>query len=316
MECSELLQGALKIQNGYPARLTENQRNWYHAISKEFADRADCTAGASVRFVTAQKSFSLSYEIVSYCRSTNVIDVLENGVHTASVRMPDMQSNETVKICRETEGAAVIELVLPNTCGMRIKNLGVEDAVVAPPKPNKLLCLGDSILQGIHSYHPTSSLSNILALELDAQLLNQSVGGVGFRAELLEPLDFDPDWIFVAMGANDVLVTESDEAEPRIREWFAKLRKLFPNKPIAAIVAPIWNTRFPNVPGYREKAERIRGFIRQECEKWGIQPIEGDPMVPHVRSCFNEDGLHPNDLGFQCYARGVLRQLNWRLGGE
>lgn len=310
MECSELLQGALKIQNGYPARLTENQRNWYHAISKEFADRADCTAGASIRFVTAQKSFSLSYEIVSYCRSTNVIDVLENGVHTASVRMPDMQSNETVRICRETEGAAVIELVLPNTCGMRIKNLGVEDAVVAPPKPNKLLCLGDSILQGIHSYHPTSSLANSLALELDAQLLNQSVGGAGFHEELLETLAFEPDWIFVAMGINDVRAPENDPVYCRIQKWFAKLRRLYPNQKIAA-VTPVWNTRFTGEAGYAQKAEAIRMWIRAECQKRDIQVIEGNALVPHVSRCFNEDGLHPNDLGFQYYTRGVLRQLNW-----
>lgn len=312
MECSELLRGALEVRNGYPARLTDTQQAFYHAISREFADRADCTAGASIRFVTAQKDFTLSYEVISYCRSTNVVDVLENGVHTASVRLPDMQSNETVWIHRETEGQAVVELVLPNTCGMRIKALGAEDAVPAPERPHKLLCLGDSILQGIHSYHPTSSLANLLALELDAQLLNQSVGGAQFRPELLEPLDFDPDWIFVAMGANDVRSPESDAAAPRIREWFAKLRQICPDKPVAAVVAPIWNTRFPNEPGYREKAEKIRACIRQECDKWNILPIEGDPLVPHVRSCFNEDGLHPNDLGFQCYARGVLRQLNWK----
>ena len=77
MELSTLIQGALAVKDGYPARLTKNQRNWYHAISKEFADRADCTAGASLAFMTDVQRFSLSYEVISYCRSTNVIDVLE-----------------------------------------------------------------------------------------------------------------------------------------------------------------------------------------------------------------------------------------------
>lgn len=310
MMLTKLIRGALEVKDGYPARLTENQKAWYHAISKEFADRSDCTAGASVAFVTEKKQFLLSYEVISYCRSTNVIDVLENGVHTASVRLPDMQSKETVWIHRATEGKALVELVLPNTCGMRICTLGAEDAVPAPMKPHKLLCLGDSILQGIHSYHPTSSLANILALELDAQLLNQSVGGAGFRPELLEPMGFEPDWIFVAMGINDVRAAEDDPVEPRIREWFARLRQLYPRQKIAA-VTPIWNTRFSREPGYPEKAEHIRQCIRRECEKWDIRVIEGDPLVPHVRSFYNEDGLHPNDLGFQSYARGVLRQLNW-----
>lgn len=308
---NKLIQGALRVSDGYPARLTENQRAWYHAISKEFADRADCTAGASLAFYTEQKDFSLSYEVISYCRSTNVIDVLENGVHTASVRLPDMQSKETVWIHRTTEGKALVELILPNTCGMRICALGAVDAAPAPAKPYKLLCLGDSILQGIHSYHPTSSLANILALELDAQLLNQSVGGAGFRPELLEPMGFVPDWVFVAMGINDVRSPEEDPVEPRIRDWFARLRQLYPRQKIAA-VTPIWNTRFPNEPGYAEKAEHIRRCIRKECSQWDIQVIEGDALVPHVCSCFNEDGLHPNDLGFQCYARGVLRRLNWK----
>lgn len=310
MDCSELLQGALEVRNGCPCRLTESQRAWYHAISKEFADRADCTAGASLRFITEKKTFALSYEVISYCRSTNVIDVLENGVHTGSVRLPDMQSNETVIIRRETEGPALVELVLPNTCGMRIKSLSAEDAVPAPARPHTLFCIGDSILQGIHSYHPTSSLANLLALELDAQLLNQSVGGAGFRPELLEPLPFTPDYIFVAMGINDVRAPEDDPVEPRLRAWFEKLRTLYPHQKIAA-VTPIWNTRFPNEPGYPKKAEAIRNLIREACGKWDIQVLEGDPMVPHCRNFYNEDGLHPNDLGFQCYARGVLRQLDW-----
>ena len=311
MNCSELLQGALEVHNGYPARLTEAQSGWYHGISKEFADRADCTAGASLRFMTREKVFSVSYEVISYCRSTNVIDVLEDGVHTCSVRLPDMQSNETVMIRRETEGLAVVELVLPNTCGMRIKELTAKDAVPAPARPHKLLCIGDSILQGIHSYHPTSSLANLLALELDAQLLNQSVGGAGFRPELLEPLSFEPDWIFVAMGINDVRAPEDDPVLPRLQAWFEKLRTIYPKQKIAA-VTPIWNTRFPSEQGYAEKAEAIREWIRESCEKWDIQVLEGNAMVPHCRNFFNEDGLHPNDLGFQCYARGVQRQLNWK----
>lgn len=311
MDCSELLKGALEINNGYPSRLTKTQRAWYHGLSKEFADRADCTAGASLRFITEEKSFSLSYDVVSYCRSTNVIDVLEDGVHTGSVRLPDMQSHETVNICRETTGRCEVELVLPNTCGMRIRNLNVQDAVPAPSKSHKLLCIGDSILQGIQSYHPTSSLANLLALELDAQLLNQSVGGAGFYPALLEPLPFDPDWIFVAMGINDVRAPEDDPVLPRIREWFEKLRGIYPQQKITA-VTPIWNTRFTGEPGYAEKAEAIRLWIRENGEKWGIQVLDGNAMVPHSRSFFNEDGLHPNDLGFQCYARGVLRQLNWK----
>ena len=52
MELSTLIQGALAVKDGYPARLTQTQRDWYHAISKEFADRADCTAGASFLFLT------------------------------------------------------------------------------------------------------------------------------------------------------------------------------------------------------------------------------------------------------------------------
>ena len=309
---NELIRGALEIWDGYPERLTEGQKARYHAISREFADRADCTAGASLAFFTEQKDFSLSYEVVSYCRSTNVIDVLENGIHTASVRMPDMQSKETVWIHRATEGRALVELILPNTCGVRVCALGAADAAPAPAKEKKLLCLGDSILQGIHSYHPTSSLANLLALELDAQLLNQSVGGARFDPALLEKLPWEPDWIFVSMGANDVRWTEEDPAEPRIRQWFERLRQLYPHTPIAAVVCPIWNTRFSGEPGYQERAEHIRACIRQACNRWEILPIEGDPLVPHVRSYFNEDGLHPNDLGFQSYARGVLRQLNWK----
>jgi len=298
---------ALHVQDGYPCRLTERQRTWYCAQSREFSDRANCTAGISLRFITDAHVLRFSYEVISYCRSRNVCDLFENGVHTSSVRLADMQSRGEAVFHRETEGEALIEIMLPNTCGLRIREVSFGEWKPAPEQEKKLLILGDSILQGINTYHPSCALGNLLARRLRAQTVNQSVGGARFVPELLEPLAFDPDSILVALGANDAF--PGDLAyEQTIPAYFARLRELYPEKPITA-VTPIYCMQMKTDAALTARFEKVRELIRQEGGKQGVRLIDGDALVPHTAKFFNEDGTHPNDLGFMQYALNLTALL-------
>jgi len=303
----KLFYNVLDVQDGYPCRLTERQRAWYCAQSREFADRANCTAGVSLRFVTKASVLRFSYEVISYCRSRNVCDLFEDGVHTASVRLADMQSRGEAVFRRETEGEALIEIMLPNTCGLRITEVDFGSWTPAPEKEKKLLLLGDSIWQGICTYHPSCSIGNLLARRLNAQTVNQSVGGARFVPELLEPLAFDPDSILVALGANDAF--PGDLAyEQTIPAYFTRLRELYPNKSITAIT-PIYCMQMKTDEALTARFETVRTLIRHEGEKRGVRIIDGDGLVPHTAKFFNEDGTHPNDLGFMQYALNLTALL-------
>lgn len=304
---NQLFHNVLAVQDGYPCRLTERQRAWYCAQSREFADRANCTAGVSLRFLTDATVLRFSYEVISYCRSRNVCDLFENGVHTASVRLADMQSRGEAVFTRETVGEAEIEIMLPNTCGLRIKEICFGEWKPASKPEKKLLILGDSILQGINTYHPSCTLGNLLAHGLDVEIVNQSVGGARFVPELLEELDFDPHSILVALGANDAF--SGDLAyEQTIPAYFKRLKELYPDKPITA-VTPVFCMKLKTDAALAKRFDAVRALIKTEAEKNGVRVIDGDPLVPHTAKFFNEDGTHPNDLGFMQYALNLTALL-------
>ena len=295
-----LFANALYVQDGYPCRLTERQREWYCAQSREFSDRANCTAGISLRFITDAPVLRFSYEVISYCRSRNVCDLFEDGVHTSSVRLADMQSRGEAVFVRETQGQAEIEIMLPNTCGLRITEIDFGSWQALPQQEKKLLILGDSILQGINTYHPSCALGNLLAYRMNAEVVNQSVGGARFVPELLEKLDFDPDSILVALGANDAF-SGDDAYEQTIPAYFKRLRELYPDKPIAA-VTPVFCMKLKTDAAIADRFDAVHALIKTEAEKNGVRVIDGNPLVPHTAKFFNEDGTHPNDLGFMQYA--------------
>ena len=260
-----LFANVLDVQDGYPRRLTERQRKWYCAQSREFADRANCTAGVSLRFITDAPVLRFAYESVSYCRSRNVCDLFENGIHTLSVRLADMHSKGEAVFVRETQGQAEIEIMLPNTCGLRITDIDFGSRKPAPKKTKKLLILGDSILQGINTYHPSCALGNLLGHGLDAEIVNQSVGGARFVPGLLEPLSFDPDSILVALGANDAF--SGDDAYTRtIPEYFERLRALYPDKPVTA-VTPVYSMRLKTDAALAGRFDAVRALITAEATK-------------------------------------------------
>ena len=302
-----LFANVLDVQSGYPRRLTRRQQEWYCAQSREFADRANCTAGASLRFITDAPVLRFSYEVVSFCRSRNVCDLFENGVHTSSLRLADMQSRSEAVFARETEGKAEIEIMLPNTCGIRVTDIDFGPWQPAPRKVKKLLILGDSILQGINTYHPSCALGNLLARYLDAEVVNQSVGGARFEPGLIEPLDFEPDSILVALGANDAFSGDAAH-EQTIPAYFARLRSLYPDKPVTA-VTPVYSMRLKTDAALAARFDAVRALIKAEGTKNGVRVIDGDPLVPHTPKFFNEDGVHPNDQGFMQYALGLIAQI-------
>lgn len=248
-----------------------------------------------------------SYEAISYCRSRNVCDMFENGVHTSSVRLADMHSKGEAVFIRETQGHADIEIMLPNTCGLRITDFDFGFWQPATKKAKKLLILGDSILQGINTYHPSCALGNLLAHSLDTEIVNQSVGGARFVPGLLEPLTFDPDSILIALGANDAF-SGDDAYTQTIPEYFALLRALYPEKPITA-VTPVYSMRLKTDSALAGRFDAVRTLIKTEATKNNVRVIDGDPLVPHTPKFFNEDGVHPNDLGFLQYALQLTAQL-------
>jgi len=301
---NSLFWNALEVDGGYPRRLTPDQLTFYQKLGSAFRDRAFCTSGVKLVFATDSPVMRFSYCTESFCRSCNVADCYENGVHTGSVRLADMQYEGTVVFERKTSGKANIEIWLPNTCGLRILSVEFGNWEALPRPEQRLLILGDSIMQGICSYFPTCSVSNLLCHRLDMEMINQSVGGAGFYPEALTQIPATD--ILVALGINDVFCAESDkEVRDRIHTWFQKLFSLYPTQRITC-VTPVW-TRIVRSEVEKMRLQMVNRTIRESVSGKNVRLIDGFGLIPHVDKFYNEDGVHPNDLGFAMYAMSLLK---------
>src|SRR5690606_37350992 len=114
------------------------------------------------------------------------------------------RSEETEAVFRyELDGAAMrrVTIYLPHLAELTIQAIRYSDgAVVEPasasPPAGRLLCLGDSITQGMDAKYPSSTYPVLLSRFLGMHVLNHGVGGYLFDKSSLAPkLAYEPDLI-------------------------------------------------------------------------------------------------------------------------
>ena len=213
-------------------------------------------------------------------------------------------------------GTHRLSVYLPNLMRMDIANVCLSGASFAEPVSSqmKVLFLGDSITQGYDAYHASLSYTNRLSEALDAEILNQAIGGEVFDEKILdEELPFVPDLITVAYGTNDWAILESKEQFLTGAEnFFKKIKAIYPDKPVVYI-SPIWRgdyqrpfgTQDTAVGGFEESAKALQSLAKQT----GLTVVDGIPLTPHHSDFFADQILHPNDLGFGFYAENLLKAL-------
>ena len=168
----------------------------------------------------------------------------------------------------------------------------------------RILCLGDSIMQGFNAGHPSRTYVARLALGLGVEALNQGVGGFYFDAESLSGLEGieRPSLIMVAYGTNDWdLCQDYDALRDGIAAFFARLAVLFPGIP-TYVVTPIWRGDIDE----RKKCGTfldVADTIAREAAKYPDNRIVNGLDIPiRERKYFEDNWLHPNEAGFAIMA--------------
>lgn len=187
----------------------------------------------------------------------------------------------------------------------------IEDgAFIEPIKPEKkLIAFGDSITQGFYALRPSDCYISRIADALGAELYNKGIGGERYVPAMVETPDaFTPDYVVVAYGTNDWRNSKREEFETKCKDFYEKLYKLYPTAKIFAIT-PIWrsnldeNTQFDSIYDIRNYVEKITANMPN------VTVIDGMELVPHTIDYFADEGLHPNDFGFDHYYRNLLVKL-------
>ena len=297
------------------ARFTEEQKETYYNSSEIFGLKCSSSASVMLDFYSDTDFVEFEAELIK-CTSHSfaAIDLLVDNVLYDSIKT----ENPTCQTIRFSlpQGMHRITLVLPWSSITLLRNLTISDNAQLIPieKGLRILALGDSITQGSICLHPSMSYVSYVARNLDAEVLNQGVGGYQFLKEsLLGAPDWQPDLITLAYGTNDFsLINRKADFAKQVSEYVDTLCATYPDTTILAIT-PIYRGDLPTEEKMSEKDYTFTealDIIREIYAKYPqIKVLEGFSFFPRHKDFFAPDYLHPNDQGFLLYGRAVEQAI-------
>lgn len=311
--------GALSVteENGIFTfhRFTDYQAKLYEDIN-DFRVKVPATSGVRLEFVTDAEKFSFDYNInIASSRRFYFFDVFVDGImvqHFGHEGLREAASTVTVKL---PEGEHRVAVYLPCLAKATLSNVTLSDGATLQPieKSRRLLCFGDSITQGYDAKYSSQTYANLLADKLDAEMVDQGIGGEIFRPALIDPdMDFDPDIITVAYGTNDWSGQERERTVQCANEFYAKLRTTYPKAKIFAIT-PIWRADDDRITKVGSFTEGVQIVADAASAQEGVVVVDGAKMIPHLPEVCADKYLHPNDYGFKFYASALYAAIKPHL---
>ena len=316
-------------------RVTDVQMGHYEGCNDRWPLRARCDAGCVLVFKTDSRVLDVSFSVVMGARQYLGLDVAVDGVVVRSVYVDDFAKPEKIVMTNNAQGDARVILAeagrfgirlfeyaekkertvcvyLPQSVALAFTGVEVDEgalvASVERPK-RKLLCLGDSITQGMDAKHPMTAYTTQLARLLDAELLNQGVGGHIFDVDSFdEGLAFDADVVTIAYGTNDWNGNKTvEEIQNNVRAYLEKVTGRYPLADVY-VLGPIWRTIGDEIRAGGNLWDFSQVILKTAQEFEGVTCVDGLALVPHQEHVL-PDGTHPNDEGFLHYALNVYRAI-------
>ncbi|MGO4784923.1 SGNH/GDSL hydrolase family protein [Cryobacterium sp. W22_MBD10_FK3] len=177
------------------------------------------------------------------------------------------------------------------------------------------VAIGDSAAQGIGASAPNRGYVGILADHIrlatgqTLRVINLSVSGatvdLAVRDQLPRFAKLQPDFVTVAIGANDIAQWDPARFESGIRTVFAAL-------PPHALVADLPCFHLPH---NERKVAVANQIVRDVAAEHGLTvvPLHATTKREGWRSVFSQvanDMFHPNDRGYRIWAEAFLPELS------
>lgn len=302
-----------------PLRFTDQQMAEY-GQKEGFRLRSYAPASVTIDVLTDATHLQFDFIVDGVVRAYGFIDIWIDGQeHESYWFQPVERQKHLLNIPLNTTplnpgngSKRRVTLYLPHSTGMVITGMTWTGATIVEPAPSyhkNLLCLGDSITQGITALHPLNLYPTLLSSQLQMNVLNHGIGGYVFEAASLdEKLPFAPDCITVAYGTNDWGgVSELQQFSAKASAYFAKLNEIYPGVP-TYVITPLWRKDIAQ-PKNMGTFEDMVATIEQACGSWSnMKLIRGTELIPPSEFFFS-DGVHPTDIGFQYLVRKLLEQM-------
>ena len=190
----------------------------------------------------------------------------------------------------------------------------------------KLLCVGDSIIDGVGASTIETGIVGQLAAvwaETGRRVTYQSIGRTGAKSaniieELLPNLRTGEieaaDLVVVSAGVNDITgLVRTDSWQRNIIRIIGELKEHSPEAVIVFLgIPPLW--RFPLVPEPLRSVIGIRAKIFDTMLRSVIDDHQGVVHIPLQFDArpgqFSKDGYHPNEKSYTMIAQIVIQTID------
>lgn len=201
-------------------------------------------------------------------------------------------------------GEKMVEVFFPWSVCPIVQEVSPADGSFVEPvkRPKKWLVFGDSITQGYDILRPSQHHIPKTAEKLNAEVFNKGIGGEIFFPPLADsPDDFQPDYITVAYGTNDLVHVDGSRFNEDCHTFFANLRKHYPNAKIAC-VTPIWRASFDGAENFDTIENLEKRMAAAVSTVPGVALVRGYDFIPQDTALLSDFTTHPNDAGFAYYS--------------
>ena len=209
------------------------------------------------------------------------------------------------------KGEKTVCVHLPWSVKTLIEEISIDDnAFCEAIKPKKkLIAFGDSITHGHDALRSSNRYVAKLADMLNAEEFSKAIGGEKFFPELTKLKDpFMPDYILVAYGTNDWSGVDQETFKSTCKDFYTNVSQIYPQAKIFAIT-PIWRK---DMNAYRKFGDfgDVEKNIKNAVKDIGnITVISGIDFVPKDERFYADLRLHPNDDGFEHYAKNLYKAI-------
>lgn len=311
-------------------RFTEHQQELYSQLRpvltkiKNYRPTSTTSSGVKLYFTTDSEILYLKVDVKRGSpRTFFSFDVLVNGEYFDS--MDNFGDHPYPQGAPKTpyplglhektfalgKGEKTVEVFFPWSVCPILLEVGLTDGSFITPvkRPKKWLVFGDSITQGYDILRPSQHHIPKTAEKLNAELYNKGIGGEFFFPPLSDsPDDFQPDYITVAYGTNDLVHVDGSRFNEDCHLFFANLRKHYPNAKIACIT-PIWRATFDGANNFDTIENLEKRMAAAVADVPGVKVVRGYEFVPQDTALLSDLSTHPNDEGFAYYYKNFSKEI-------